>query len=34
VFSAGGYKDCTQEDMEKAKTEGWWGELVPCPVKK
>ena len=34
VFSAGGYKDCTQEDMEKAKTEGWWGEVVPCPVKK
>jgi len=28
VFSAGGYKDCTQEDMEKAKKEGWWGELV------
>jgi ABC-type molybdate transport system substrate-binding protein len=34
VFSAGGYKNCTQEDIDKAKQEGWWGELVPCPVKQ
>ncbi|MCX5833702.1 MAG: hypothetical protein NTV99_04175 [Deltaproteobacteria bacterium] len=34
AFSAWGYDNCTQEDMDKAKQEGWFGELVPCPVKK
>jgi hypothetical protein len=34
MFSAVGYKECSQADIEKAKKEGWDGELVPCPVKK
>ena len=34
AFSAWGYDNCTKEDMDKAKKEGWFGELVPCPVKK
>ena len=34
MFSVAGYKDCSQADIEKAKQEGWFGEVVPCPVKK
>lgn len=34
TFSWFGYHQCSQEDIEKAKKEGWYGELVPCPVKK
>lgn len=25
-YSLGGYKNTTQEDVDKSKAEGWWGE--------
>ena len=28
-YSMGGYKNTTQEDLQKSEAEGWWGEEIP-----
>ena len=28
-YSMGGYKNTTQEDLQKSQEQGWWGEEIP-----
>ena len=28
-YSWGGYKNTTQEDLERSEAEGWWGDEIP-----
>jgi hypothetical protein len=32
-FSLWGYKNMDQKDIEKSRTEGWWGKIVEVPKK-
>jgi hypothetical protein len=32
-FSLWGYKHMDQKDIEKSRTEGWWGKVVEVPQK-
>ena len=34
AFSMWGHYTCSDDDMKKAKEQGWWGDVAPCPVKK
>ena len=28
-YSMGGYKNTTQEDLQKSESQGWWGDEIP-----